>query len=344
MPENRHQALVASLLVVAAVFIGLLALWVLRDVLLLGFAAVVFAVVARALADGLRERLGVPARAALPLSGLVLVGVVLLTLWLLQRHVASQFVQLSERVPAALPALGEALGMPGLADAVIDAGRQAVSAEGMFGRLASLGATLLGVLANAALIAFGAGYLASDPDLYTVGLVKLFPPRLHGTVRDTLTTLGNALRLWLLAQSASMVITGALTGAALWLIGVPSPLALGVIAGVAEFVPLVGPFIGAVPALLLAFSVSPQTALWTVAAVLLIQQVESNLVQPLVTRAAVSVPPAVLLFAVVAFGVLFGIPGVLLAAPLTVTAFVIVKRLYVREALGEPTAVPGEPP
>ncbi len=340
MPQPRE--LVAALLTAAAVVLGLLALWVLRDVLLLAFAAVVFAVVARAMADGLEERLRVPGRAALPLAGLLLASIVLVTLWLLQKHVAAQFMQLSERVPAALPALGEALGMPGLADAIMEAGRQAVSAEGMFGRLASLGATVLGVFADAALIAFGAVYLAADPNLYTAGLVKLFPPRLHGTVRDTLTTLGNALRLWLLAQSASMLITGVLTGGALWLIGVPSPLALGVIAGVAEFVPLVGPFIGAVPALLLAFSVSPQTALWAAGAVLVIQQVESNLVQPLVTRAAVSVPPALLLFAVVAFGVLFGIPGVLLAAPLTVTAFVIVKRLYVREALGEPTAVPGE--
>lgn len=342
MPQ--HRELVAAFLVGAAVVLGLVALWVLRDVLLLAFAAVVFAVVARAMADGLRDRLGVPDRAALPLAGVLLAAIMLVTLWLLQKHVASQFMQLSERVPAALPALGEALGMPGLADGVIEAARQAVSAEGMFGRLATLGATVLGIFADAALIAFGAAYLAADPHLYTVGLIKLFPPRMHGTVRDTLTTLGNALRLWLLAQSASMLITGALTGGALWLIGVPSPLALGVIAGVAEFVPLVGPFIGAVPALLLAFSVSPQTALWTAGAVLVIQQVESNLVQPLVTRAAVSVPPAVLLFAVVAFGVLFGIPGVLLAAPLTVTAFVIVKRLYVREALGEPTAVPGENP
>ncbi len=337
-----HRELVASLLVAAGVLIGLAALWTLRNVLLLAFAAVVFAVVARALADLLHERLRVPGRAALPLSGLILAGTAIAVLWLLHRHVAAQFGQLAERVPAALPALGEALGLPGLSDAVVEAARQAVSAEGAFGKLASIGLTAMGVVADVALIAFGAAYLASEPALYTAGLVKLFPPRLHDGVRDTLTTLGNALRLWLLAQSASMIITGVLTGAALWLIGVPSPFALGLIAGVAEFVPLVGPFLASVPALLLAFSISPQTTLWTGLAFLVIQQIESNLVQPIITRAAVEVPPALLLFAVVAFGILFGIPGVLLAAPLTVAAFVIVNKLYVRETLGEQTSVPGE--
>ncbi len=339
-----HRELVSSLLVAAAVLIGLAVLWTLRDVLLLAFASIILAVVARSLAETLRERARVPQRAALPLSGLMMLSVLVVLLWLLQRHVFVQFALLAEEVPAALPKLGELLGMPGLADALLEAGRQAVSAEGAFGRLASFGIGVTGVIADVALVVFGAAYLAADPRLYTTGLVKLFPPRLHGNVRETLVTLGNALRLWLIAQAVSMTVTGVLTGAALWIIGVPSPLALGLIAAAAEIVPLVGPFLAAVPALLLALSVSAETTFWTAAAFLVIQQAESNLVQPLVTRVAVKVPPALLLFAVVAFGILFGVAGVLLAAPLTVSAFVVVNKLYVRETLGEYATVPGEPP
>lgn len=77
-------------------------------------------------------------------------------------------------------------------------------------------------------------------------------------------------------------------------------------------------------------------------AFLVIQQVESNIVQPIVMREAVAIPPAVLLFAVLAFGALFGALGVVLAAPLTVVTFVAVKKLYVRQTLGERTRVPGE--
>ena len=85
-----------------------------------------------------------------------------------------------------------------------------------------------------------------------------------------------------------------------------------------------------------------QTLAWTVAAFLAIQQIESNLIMPVVQRRTVSLPPALSLFAVVAFGVVLGALGLILAVPLTVVAYVLVKKLYVRETLGEPTPVPGE--
>jgi predicted PurR-regulated permease PerM len=74
-----------------------------------------------------------------------------------------------------------------------------------------------------------------------------------------------------------------------------------------------------------------------------IQQIEGNVIFPIVEKRAVSVPPALALFAIVAGGVLFGIPGFIFGFPLAVVAFVLVKKLYVRETLGEATPVPGEP-
>jgi predicted PurR-regulated permease PerM len=109
-----------------------------------------------------------------------------------------------------------------------------------------------------------------------------------------------------------------------------------------EFIPLLGPFLGAIPALLVASTDSVSTVLWTAVAFIVVQQVESNLIQPLITRQSVSIPPAVLLFAVIIFGALFGTLGILFAAPLTVVSFVAVKMLYVRETLGEETSVPGK--
>ena len=122
----------------------------------------------------------------------------------------------------------------------------------------------------------------------------------------------------------------------------PSPLALGLIAAVTEFVPLIGPFIGAAPALLIGFSQGMSTFLWVAAAFVVIQQVESNLIQPLITNRSVSIPPALLLFSVIAFATLFGLPGVILAAPLTVGVYVAVGKLYVRRILGQTVQVPGE--
>jgi len=111
---------------------------------------------------------------------------------------------------------------------------------------------------------------------------------------------------------------------------------------VTDFVPIVGPIFGAVPAVLLGFSISPTTALWVIALYLLIQQIEGNVVQPIVQRRAVDLPPALTLFALVAFGVLFGPLGVVFATPLAVVALVAVKQLYVSDILGEKVHVPGE--
>jgi predicted PurR-regulated permease PerM len=92
---------------------------------------------------------------------------------------------------------------------------------------------------------------------------------------------------------------------------------------------------------LLAFTVSPATALWSVGLFTLIQQLQGNVLQPMIQKRAVDVPPAVLLFAVFGAGVLFGGLGVLLAAPLTIVLFLFVQRIYVRDLLGKPITVAG---
>lgn len=139
-----------------------------------------------------------------------------------------------------------------------------------------------------------------------------------------------------------MLAVGVLTGLGLWALGVPAALGLAIIATLLDFVPLVGPIAAAVPAILLALTVDPRTGLLTTLLYLVVQQIEGNLLQPLVQQRAVELPPALLLFALIGAGLLFGVLGVLLAAPLTVVIFVLVKRLYVRETLGEDTDVPGE--
>ena len=139
-----------------------------------------------------------------------------------------------------------------------------------------------------------------------------------------------------------MIMVGVLIAVGLALVGVPSALALGLIAGVTEFVPIIGPVIGAIPALLLASTESWNMVLWTLAVFVVVQQIESNIIMPLVAGKAVAVPPAVGLFAVVAIGVLFGPLGLLLGYPLAIVIDAAVRRLYVRGTLGEDVEIAGE--
>ena len=139
-----------------------------------------------------------------------------------------------------------------------------------------------------------------------------------------------------------MALVAVITTVGLWFIGLPGFLALGLLAGLAEFVPVIGSAAAAAPALLLALTQSWEAAAWTLLLFVAIQQIQGNLLTPLLTRRMVALPPALMLFAIVAFGLLFGFLGVLFAAPLTVVAFVTVKKLWVRDALEKETALPGE--
>jgi predicted PurR-regulated permease PerM len=150
------------------------------------------------------------------------------------------------------------------------------------------------------------------------------------------------LRLWLGAQVIAMLMVGVLIGGGALLIGIPSPFALGLIFGLAEFVPVVGPVARAVPVLLVAVGQGWEMTFWALGLVVIVQQVESNLIMPLASGHAVQLPPAVGLFAVVAMGVLFGPLGLVLGYPLAVVVDVAVRRLYVRETLGESVEIAGE--
>ena len=329
-------------LIVAAIAVLLAVLYALLDVLLLGFAAALIAVILRAIADPLNRHTPLTPGLALLAAGLLVFGAAVGALWLFQSQVAGQLSTTGKAVTEALNALSQRLGAPGLGIDVDQMAKDVLSGQAMLGKVTTYGVTALGAITNLVLVIFGGVYFALDPAVYRRGVVMLFPAQARPHVEDTLGVAGRALRLWLLGQLLAMVVTGTLTWLALMLIGLPSAAALGLIAGLLEFIPLVGPFAGAAPALLVASSLGWTTVVWTAVAFLAIQQVESNMIQPLVTRRSVAIPPALLLFAVIAFGALFGVLGVLLAAPLAVVAFVAIKKLYVRETLGESTPVPGE--
>jgi len=130
---------------------------------------------------------------------------------------------------------------------------------------------------------------------------------------------------FLKAQFLAMIVVGVLIYVGLSLVGLSSALPLALFAALAEFVPMVGPVIAAVPALIIALSLGLDSFLWTLLVFVIVQQCESNLLTPLLQQHMVSLPPAVTLFAVVAFGSLFGPLGLLLATPITVVIFAVAR-------------------
>ncbi len=202
--------------------------------------------------------------------------------------------------------------------------------------------TVLGGVVDVLVVLVASIYLAYDPALYRRTIVRLFPVERQGRIEEAMLTTGNALRLWFFGQLVSMALVGLLAGLGFWWIGLPSPAALGLIAGVTNFIPFIGPFIGSAPAVVFAFGDGLATVGWTILIVTVVQQLEGNVFLPLIQRRAVSLAPAFALLAIVAFGLIFGFIGVVLAVPMAVTIMVLVKMLWMRETLGEETSVPGE--
>jgi predicted PurR-regulated permease PerM len=329
-------------LLITLVVIGLAyVVWQLAGILLLLFAAILIAVLLAGLADMLARRLPVGYRWAL---SIVILGLLLASAGFLAffgTQLAGQLDEVIRRAPQAVDATGRYFGVAD-AFARLSEGLSSHTSGQLISRAATISYTAVGVLADLVLVLVAAVYLAADPQLYRDGLVKLLPPSQHERSEEALRMTASALRLWFLGQLASMVLVGTLSATAFSLIGVPSALGLGVIAALTNFIPLVGPLLGAIPAVLFSFTAGTETVLWTIAAVFAIQQLEGYVITPMVQRRAVDVPPAVILFAIAGFGVLFGWLGVIFAVPLAVTAMVLIQKLWVRDTLGERTHIPGE--
>lgn len=346
-PALSYGEFVKRLLTVTGVLTAMALLWLMiwfsLHVWLIVFAGILFAIFLRGLAKW------VSARSPLsPVWALAVVVVGLLALsglvgWLVAPDAAEQLNQLVTEIPQTVDQLRQRLEgvgwvqfleekMPALSNWSKGSGKLLLQAGEFF----SVGVQ---AVVGLGLILFLGLYLAAAPQVYIKGLIRLFPIPKRARVREILDEIGSTLRNWLLGQLLSMIVVGTLTGVGLKLLGSPMPIALGVLAGLFNFIPIVGPLVSAVPAVLLAFLAGPWNALYVVLLYVLVNGViESHVIVPLVQRYAVSLPPALTVLALVLSGVLFGFLGVLLAIPLTATVFVLVKMAYVHDVLGD-TAV-----
>lgn len=339
-PPMTDSAFVRRTLIVVAI-VALFALaWLLREVLLMVFGAIVIATLFRSLA-GLYQRAGVGEGLSVGLAVLTVVGIVGGAAAMFGAQLAAQAGDLSSSIPRAWSQVKEQLAGFGIPTNLLQMGGGEGSG-GMSGMAGNIAMSLGSGFADALLILVGGIFLAASPRFYRVGAVKLVPEERRGQLWSALEASGTALKLWLKAQLLTMLLVGTVTGLGLWLIGVPSWFALALLAALLEFVPYVGPVAAAVPAILIAASVDPQTALLTIGLYILVQQLEGYVFSPLMQQWAVDLPGALLLFSLLACGTLFGAIGIIFAAPLTVVIFVLVKKLYVREALDTATPIPGE--
>ena len=325
---------------ISVLFVALVAAVVLAaDALLLTFACILFAILLYKLSEIMARRFHMNRKVALTVVVLVLGLIIGLGSWAMAPQISEQSSQLAKEIPAAVERLQAtvqqhpllrriAAELPPPEQIVKQMGNMVPNAGLFFGGV-------LGAVGNVVIIIFVGIYFAASPQLYTNGMTRLVPQSKRGRAREVQGELGHTLASWLLGKAASMLIVGIVTSIGLSMLGVPLALILGIIAGLLDFIPYLGPVMAGVPAVLLALSLGPDVALYTVLLFVGIQLVEGYLLQPLIEARAVDLPPALVIVMQLIFGTLFGFAGVALATPLAAGLSVLVKMLYVEDVLGD---------
>jgi len=359
--------LVKAALTLFGVLAGVALLWSARALVLTVFLGVLFGLAASSAVDWItgKVRMKRTVAAALVVGGTVL-SLLLVAAWT-GPTLVTQSRELRTKLPEAVNKLEDwmAKSQPALLDviapavkAAADSALGATDASGEVsaaikdpqtqGRIMNaitshatdLSSFALGVLqstvailAATMLVIFIALYIASEPATYKRGVLLLVPLAHRDRVAELLDALGGALKTWFGTQLIAMLVIGVVTTILLAIIGVPAALPLGVIAGIFEFIPNIGPTLSAIPAILMGLVDSPRMALIVVGVYWGIQFVENNVLIPYLMREQLDLPPALTLVTQVLMAYTFGFLGLFVAIPVLATAVVFVRMFVVEDKL-----------
>lgn len=343
------------------VFVGIIsiifvaAMWSIRSILMLAFAAVLLTVfvsipvrffvnrgVSRPLAIVLANVLGI-------VSVVVLMALVLPTL-------VDQFrVLFADIIPqgvdriieawnrgdfyTAFPFLEDVLRNVNLAitpDFINQALTQIVNALGsLSGSVVPLVGSVANVLLSTLIIFFLCVYFLAEPQRYLDGVVSLTPLWYRDRMREILVRIDKTIRAWWRVTAASMLVVGIGTAVGLAIIGVEQWAALGVLSGVLSFIPNFGPLLALIPSIAVAVIQAPESMLLVVVIIYGVSFLQSQIIGPLLASESMNLAPVLVLIGQIVFGVFFGFLGVMLAVPLTALTVDLVSEIYVKDVIGD---------
>jgi predicted PurR-regulated permease PerM len=297
------------------------------------FAGVLMAVLLRTMAEPLVRYARLPLWAAVLIVFVGSLAILTLSGWWMAPAVSQQFNELSVRLPEAIDRLRGQLLSYSWTEWLLQKGESATDGRKVLQQITHAFQITFTAAGALVVVMFLAIYMSVQPGVYVQGIVRLMPVHFRQRADTVMSELYRVLRIWLLTKLLTMVLTGAGIGIGLWLLKVPLALALGVVAGVLEFIPTLGPLLSCIPAILIAFLISPVKAVEVAALYFVVQWLGNHITTPLIQQRTLAIPPAVTLALVALLGTFFGFGGLLLSGPLTVVVFILVKMLYVEGLL-----------
>lgn len=335
-PDLTFQAKVWYTLAATVCVAAIVAIFVLASTyILIVLAGVILAILATAFMQRIRRTTGFSHRAAFALAWSVMLGVPLLTLAVSFPSLTAQFGELGGALgnlsASTLP--GWVPGGDVVAARLAALDPAALVADVSVGQVGGAVLTVTNVIVGTLFLIFIGLFGSLDPSRYTRSALVFVPARYHDAVMHEWRTATRTLSWWFVGQLASMVVTAVLTYIGLVLIGMPLAFLLAVLAGLLTFIPNIGSIAAAGVAVVVAVPEGSTMVLLVIAVFLVAQSLESYLITPFVQQWAVHIPPAVLLVLQVILGILFGIIGLLLAAPLAALVIAFAReRVAARSA------------
>ncbi|TCI53839.1 AI-2E family transporter [Exiguobacterium sp. SH1S21] len=201
----------------------------------------------------------------------------------------------------------------------------------IFGNIASSFGQVIGFITSAVItivvIPFMLLYMLLDGKRLPDSIVKLLPSSYEKETRKILNDMHTTVKNYVHAQLIVAFFVGITSLIGLWIIGVDYAILLALFMMVTNIIPYVGPFLGAAPAVVVAFIQDPIKVLWVILVIIIVQQIEANVISPLIQGKTLKVHPLTIIIVLLVAGNLAGIIGMLIAVPTYAVAKVVVKNI-----------------
>jgi predicted PurR-regulated permease PerM len=304
---------------------------ILFSVLLLILAGALIALYFYGVAGIFFRKFHCASRTAIILS--VIINLLLLagTIWFIGARIQAQTSELAQTLPSTIEQVKEQIGSTALGSQLLQQFNASGDSTKTLSIVKRFFSSSFGILSDLYIVALIAIFFIVSPKVYTNGMVKLLPVKAKEKGADIIHKIGDILKKWLKAQLFGMLFIGVLTAIGLVIIGIPMVLPLSIIAGLLNVIPNFGPLIALVPGVLIGLLQGTTTAIIIACMYTFIQIIQTAVSQPLLQKKMINISPALVIIGQVAFGLLAGFWGVLLATPLIAILIILIQELYINE-------------
>ncbi|MGZ3874841.1 MAG: AI-2E family transporter, partial [Mucilaginibacter sp.] len=251
-------------------------------------------------------------------------------LWFMGSKIQAQISDLSDTLPHTINNAKAKLAETPLGRKVLEASSGG-SSEKLFATASQFFSTSFGVLGNMYIILFLGIFFTASPSLYKDGLILLIPPDHKDLARSIINRTSLSLKGWLKGTMISMVMLSILMPIGLSIMGIPLALVLGLLAGMLVIVPNFGSLAAMIPGVLLALTISTNTAIIVALIYIGVQTLVQNIIAPIIQKKMINLPPALTIVGQLVMGVLGGAMGIIMAVPTLAVLMIVVDEMYVKK-------------